>query len=128
MKSLCMSAVFAATLLISSISIAGYPMISDIPNQKILVNTSTPTLKFTVTDDTTTADKLTLSFKSLNTTLIPQSASNVILGGSGSTRTVRVIPTKGVTDTGTVMIIVTDEDGDTNNDTFEVEVYKPITD
>jgi len=59
------------------------------------------------------------------TYIIPNSDDNIILAGSGSTRTVQVIPVKDKADVGTVIIIVTDTDGKTNNDAFQVEVVRP---
>jgi hypothetical protein len=112
-------------MVLSSKAFAGYPMISDIPNQKIMINSATPVIKFNITDDKTPADKLVLSYKSLNPELIPNSDDNIILAGSGSTRTVQVIPVKDKADVGTVIIIVTDTDGKTNNDAFQVEVVRP---
>ena len=105
---------------------AGYPMISNLPNQRIEMNTQTDVMPFNVSDDTTPADDLTLSYTSNAPGLVPADDSHIILGGTGSDRTVQVIPVSDRTGTATIGIIVRDNDGETNTDTFNVEVTRPL--
>ena len=104
---------------------AGYPMISDIPNQKIPINSSTPVIQFTIYDDITTPDNLKLTYRSENPDLVPESDDNITLGGSGKNRTVQITPSPGKWGMAPIIIIVTDTDGDTNRDAFEVDVVRP---
>jgi len=105
---------------------AGYPMISGIANQQIDEGTQTDAIPFNVYDDTTSPDDLVLRFTSDTPGLVPADSSHIMLGGSGSDRTVRVIPVPGRTGTATITIIVRDADGETNQDSFEVEVNRPV--
>ena len=106
-------------------ALAAYPMVSDIPNQLIDMNTSTPVLQFKVYDDTTPPNDLDLSYKSNNPILVPEDDAHITLGGSGKNRTVKVTPVPGKWGIATIYIIVTDKDGDTNQDAFNVEVRRP---
>jgi hypothetical protein len=93
------------------------PVISDIANQNIPINTNTGPLAFTIGDAQTPATNLTLSAASSNTNLVP--VANIVFGGSGSNRTVTVSTR---TNTGGSSIItVTVSDGNmSTNDTFTV--------
>lgn len=104
---------------------AGYPMISPIANQYIPMNSSTDTLRFNVSDDVTNVNDLVLGFRSNNTQVVPNDDDNVILGGSGADRTVKVIPLPNRAGTATIIIKVTDTDGETNTEPFDVEVQAP---
>jgi len=116
--------IFMMLALIPKMVCAGYPFISDIPNQWIDVNDQTSVITFRISDDTTSPDDLTLSYKSGNTDLVPGSDSNITLGGSGSTRTVQITPASGKWGMAPITIIVTDTDGDSNQDSFEVNVRR----
>ncbi|MBS0632828.1 MAG: pre-peptidase C-terminal domain-containing protein [Verrucomicrobia bacterium] len=82
------------------------PTISAIPNQTVLVSTSSNTLAFTIGDAETAATSLTLTATSSNTTLV--AANKITLGGSGAARTVTVTPTVKVTGTSTITLTVSD--------------------
>jgi hypothetical protein len=103
---------------------AGYPFVSDIPNQYLKMSTSSGVIRFQVSDNTTPADQLMLTYLSDTPTLVPPDDDHIQLGGSGSDRTIVIRPAPGETGMATVTIIVTDSDGDRNRDSFEVEVSK----
>jgi len=83
------------------------PTISEIADQIIDENTQTGPLPFTIGDVETPASLLTLTPISSNTTLVTN--SNVLLGGSGSLRSVNVIPT--INQAGSTVITLTVNDG-----------------
>lgn len=125
--------VFALVCLIT-IGVASFvvyattPMITSIPDQYINMNQSTPTLSFTVMDNDDPPGALTLSYKSSNRALVPQTDANIVLGGSGSGRTVKIIPAQGQIGTVVITIIVTDTSGDRGTEDFAIEVAGlPIT-
>lgn len=66
------------------------PTISTIADQIINEDTATDLLTFTIADMETPAGSLTLSASSANTALVPN--SSIILGGSGSSRTLTLTP------------------------------------
>ena len=80
------------------------PTISAIPNQAIDEDGTTGPLNFTVGD--VDNDPLTVTAVSSNGTLIPN--SKVVLGGSGSTRTVTVTPVADSSGASTISISVSD--------------------
>ncbi len=82
------------------------PTISSIANQTINQDTSTGPISFTVGDVETAAGSLTVSGSSSNPTLVPN--SNIVFGGSGSSRTVTVTPAAGQTGTATITVTVSD--------------------
>jgi hypothetical protein len=95
------------------------PTISNIPNQTIAEDTSTGALPFTVGDADTAIASLTVQASSSNPALVPN--ANVVLGGTGASRTVTVTPL--ANQSGTTVVTVTVSDGtSTASDTFTVEV------
>jgi hypothetical protein len=97
----------------------GAPSISDITAQMIVTNSSLNNLPFTVFD-AETPNGLTVTTTSTNTTLIPD--ANVVIGGSGTNRTISITPAPN--QTGISLITVTVSDGaQTASDTFTVTVY-----
>ncbi|HWW03080.1 MAG TPA: Ig-like domain-containing protein [Candidatus Acidoferrum sp.] len=82
------------------------PTISGIAGQTIAVNTATPVLSFTVADQETPATNLTVAATSSNPTLAPN--SSMILGGTGTNRTITVTPAAGQTGTATIALTVCD--------------------
>lgn len=82
------------------------PVVSAIAAQTTKQNTSVGPIGFTVSDRETVAGSLTVTGISANTTLVPN--ANIILGGSGSNRTVMVSPATGQTGTTTITVRVSD--------------------
>lgn len=115
----------AAFIAAGQTAYAGYPMITDLSNQVINIGEATPVMRFKVTDDKTPAWDLAVSYRSSNRALVPQTDDNIILGGSGSERTVQVTPTPDKAGIAIITIIVTDTDGGSDMDTFQVEVINP---
>ena len=82
------------------------PKISDIAAQSISKGSSTKALAFTISDAQTAASALKLSASSSNTKLVPK--SNIVFGGSGKNRTVRVTPIRSGTGKATITVTVSD--------------------
>jgi hypothetical protein len=95
------------------------PTIGSITNLVIAVDTATPAIPFTIGDAETAAASLTLSGSSDNTNLVLP--ADIVFGGSGSSRTVRVTPEPG--ETGVANITITVSDGtDTTKSVFQLSV------
>ena len=95
------------------------PTISDVTDKSTNKATSTGAIPFTIGDAETAAGSLTVTRASSNTTLVP--LANVVLGGSGASRTVTVTPA--ANQTGTATITLTVSDGSLNaSDTFVLTV------
>ncbi|MBK8726358.1 MAG: tandem-95 repeat protein [Holophagaceae bacterium] len=99
------------------------PTISDIPNQSTLKDTPVNNLGFTIGDVETNANLLTPSATSSNQTLLPD--ANITFGGSGTGRTITLVPAADQTGTATVTVTVTDGAGATATDTFLFTVSLP---
>lgn len=119
------SVLFISILFAHRISQAGYPMITDLSNQVINIGMTTPVIHFKITDDKTSPWDLVVTYNSNNTALVPETDDNIILGGTDAERTVQVVPVPDRAGIATITIIVTDTDGDTNQDAFQVEVINP---
>lgn len=78
------------TFLLTVTSVNDVPTISDITDQTINEDTNTGALSFTIGDVETAATSLTVSRTSSNTVLVP--TANVVLAGSGASRSVTVTP------------------------------------
>jgi hypothetical protein len=99
----------------------GPPVISAIAPQSIRAGTSTGPIPFTVHDPETPAGRLLLGGFSGNRSLVPD--SGVVIGGSGTNRTVTVTPAPG--HFGTATLFLTASDGfQTTTNTFPL-VVKP---
>ncbi|MCY3018919.1 MAG: Ig-like domain-containing protein, partial [Planctomycetota bacterium] len=96
------------------------PTISDIADQTINEDASTDALAFSIGDNLTPADTLTLDKDSSNTTLVP--LTNVVFGGSETDRTITVTPAADATGTATITVTVTDQAGNSASDTFLMTV------
>jgi gliding motility-associated-like protein len=100
------------------------PTISAITNRTINEDSQTGNIAFTVGDPETAAGSLTVTGSSSNTTLVPN--ANIVLGGTGATRTVNVIPA--ANQNGTVDITLNVSDGlNSTPTTFQVNVT-PVND
>lgn len=104
-------------------AVAGYPMISDIPNQQIAMNTSTDKIYFNVTDDTTDPSDLKVSASSMSPDLVRD--SDIDLFGSGAVRMIKVTPIQGRSGMAVIVVRVEDKDGETNTDTFQIDIQRP---
>jgi large repetitive protein len=90
------------------------PTISPIAPQTTPKNVSTPAIAFTVGDADNAAKTLTVRGKSSNTALVRN--ANIVFGGSGASRTVKVTPIPNKT--GVTSITVTVSDGKLSAHTF----------
>ncbi|MCP4107396.1 MAG: hypothetical protein GY749_17935 [Desulfobacteraceae bacterium] len=95
------------------------PAISDIQDQEIAINTP-KTISFTVSDDKTPADTLKLTGRSLNTEVVPD--GNIIFGGSGSYRTVKITPAYNKSGMSEIIITVKDDNNLTASTSFTLTV------
>jgi VCBS repeat-containing protein len=101
------------------------PTVSAPSNQTINEDTSTGALSFTIGDVDTTVASLLVTASSSNTTIIPN--GNVVIGGSGASRTVTVTPAANQNG-GPVTITLSVSDGTTTTpSTFTVTVT-PVND
>jgi len=82
------------------------PTISSIPNQTGLVGAAVGPVSFTVGDAETVAGSLTLSGSSSNQTLVAN--AGITFGGSGTNRTVSLLPSSGQTGSATITVAVSD--------------------
>jgi hypothetical protein len=114
---------FSRTFVVTVLAVNDLPNISFIPNQRIIQNTSTQPLPIAVSDLETPAENLTLSGVSSNPDLV--SPASIIFGGTGSNRTVQVLPTPG--QIGSAVITVMVNDGSTNVATsFQLTVLPAV--
>lgn len=95
------------------------PTITDITTQTINEDEDTGNIAFSIGDVETSASALTLTKSSSNTTLVPN--GNIIFGGSGANRTVKVTPVTNLSGSATITVIVSDGT-DTQSDTFTLTV------
>jgi hypothetical protein len=107
------SAVAAFLLTVTSVNDA--PTISDIADRVINEDANTGTLPFTIGDAESAATALTVTRLSSNTVLVP--TANIVLSGSGASRTVRVTPAANQFGTATITVTVSDGANSTS-DTF----------
>ncbi|GIK38103.1 MAG: hypothetical protein BroJett011_19360 [Chloroflexota bacterium] len=100
------------------------PTISDIANQTTNEDVAAGPISFTVGDVETPAESLSLSASSSNLTLAP--LANIVFGGSGTNRTVTIIPAANMS--GSAVVTVTVGDGlDTTSASFTLTV-DPVND
>jgi hypothetical protein len=87
------------------------PTITSIANSTIVEDGATPLIPFTIGDVETAAASLTLLGTSSDPTLVPN--ANIVFGGSGANRTVRITPA--ANQFGTASISVSVNDGATSS-------------
>jgi gliding motility-associated-like protein len=90
------------------------PTVSVIGNQTINEDGQTGNLGFTISDPETAATDLIVTATSDNTTLIPNSVANIVLGGAGPSRTINIIPVVNLSGSATITINVSDGTLSTN--------------
>lgn len=101
----------AGCLLLASASPASAqqpPTISVIANQSILQGTSTPVIPVSVADPDTAVESLALTVFSDNPVLVPNVPEALLLGGSGSMRTLKVTPDPYYSGLANITVQVTD--------------------
>ncbi len=95
------------------------PQISAITSKAENQDTAIP-VEFTVQDDATAANMLAVSVAADGTTLFP--ADGLALTGTGTTRTLTLMPLEAATGTANIIITVTDAQGASANRSFGVTV------
>ncbi len=100
------------------------PTISAVANQTINEDTSTGPLTFVIGDAETPPQNLSVSATSGDLTRVP--AVNIVLGGSGATRTVSVIPA--ANQNGLATITLTVSDGELTAETSFTVTVNPVND
>lgn len=112
------SAIVTVNLTITAVN--DLPTISAIADRVVNVGQSTGAIAFTVGDAETSVNSLTLGKNSSNLTLVP--LTNIVLGGSGASRTVTVTPVAGQSGQATITITVTDGNAGTTSRSFVLKV------
>jgi hypothetical protein len=107
-------------LLVSAAPTNTQPVISDLGNLTIPMNSAAGPISFTVSDVESPATTLTLGGASSNTGLVPN--GNIVFGGSGSNRTVTVTPLANQSGSAVITITVTDSGGLSASDNFALSV------
>src|SRR5439155_2528709 len=115
----------AATFLFTVRSIIAPPSISGIADQVVNEDTSSALIGFTIRDAETPASSLIVSAHSFNPALVPD--GNIILGGSDSNRTVRLLPAPDASGSAIISLKVTDSDSNSASITFKLTV-NPVND
>lgn len=82
------------------------PTISVIANQTTNEDTATAAIAFTIGDAETAAASLTVTASSSNTTLVPN--ANILLGGAGASRTIKLTPAANLSGASTITVTVSD--------------------
>lgn len=82
------------------------PTISNVVDKSTNEDTATSAIAFTIGDTSTDPASLAVTRNSSNTTLVP--LANVVLGGSGASRTVTITPAANQTGTTTITLTVSD--------------------
>jgi Putative Ig domain len=98
------------------------PTITPIANQSVVVNTATGALAFTVGDAQDAPGALSVSASSSNTTLVPNNSANLMLSGSGASRTLTVTPATGQLGSTTITVTVQDSGSLSTNAQFTLTV------
>ncbi|MBI5364571.1 MAG: beta-galactosidase [Planctomycetes bacterium] len=103
------------------------PLVGDVPDQVIALNTSTSTLYFTIGDAETSFSALVVTATSSNPALVPNAAANLALGGANAQRTLVVTPANGAAGSATITLTVTDAQALTATSAFTLTVTQPNT-
>ncbi|HKQ36665.1 MAG TPA: immunoglobulin domain-containing protein, partial [Verrucomicrobiae bacterium] len=109
-----------ATFVLEVTAVNDPPVIGDIPDQQINEDSAFGPFVFYVNDLETTPNALTLSALSSNPTLIPQ--FRISLLGSGTNRSVRIIPAQNQSGSAVITVTVRDGEGRTASDSFVLTV------
>ncbi len=95
------------------------PQISSIPTQEGPINASLP-ISFAVSDVETPADRLTVAAQSSNNNSVP--TNQMVLGGSGTNRTLTIMAGTNIAGTTTITLTVTDALGATSSRSFSAKI------
>lgn len=87
------------------------PTISNISSQTTTQDMATAAIAFTLGSGQTNVASYTMSTASSLTTLVPNSGTNYVFGGSGASRNVTIYPIAGQYGSTTITLTVTDETG-----------------
>lgn len=97
------------------------PTLSSVVDQVVDEDGSTGALTFTVGDVDTAVDDWIVTATSSNPALVPDTSTNLLLGGSAAARTIEVIPLANASGSTTITLAVSDGTSTTTT-TFTVEV------
>jgi hypothetical protein len=114
------------TFVVTVNSVNDKPTIANLSNLTISEDTTTNSFGFTISDVETAASSLTVTVTSSNTTLVPNTSANLMLGGSGGIRTLAVFPA--ANQSGTTTITVTVSDGSLSANASFVLTVNPVND
>ncbi|RKI05008.1 Ig-like domain-containing protein [Corallococcus sp. AB038B] len=115
------SATTSTTFTVDVTAVNDVPTLSPVADQRIPAGSSTGDLAFTVGDVETAADGLTVIATSSNPDLVPNAPANLVFGGSGTSRTLKVVPVASGSGSTTITLSVSDG-SDTTSTTFTVDV------
>jgi hypothetical protein len=110
----------ASNFVFQVMSVNDRPTISSIADQAVEPGQNMAPVPFSVRDAETPAQSLSVTALSSNPTLLP--SANVVLGGSGTNRSVMAYPVAGQTGSATLTITVTDSTALATNTTFVLNV------
>jgi hypothetical protein len=96
------------------------PRISSIANQELPINATLGPLAFTVSDVETPANQLVVTASSSNNGIVP--TNQIVLGGSGTNRTITFTPGTNAPGTAFVTLTVTDGLGASASASFQVKL------
>ena len=99
------------------------PTISPIANQTVIMNSATPAIPFQIGDQETPVGNLVISASSSNPELVP--VSRILLGGSGTNRTVQSIPATNQAGAAVITLSLADAGGNTASRSFILSVQPP---
>jgi hypothetical protein len=96
------------------------PTISDTPDQIVFEDTPSEEIVLSVADLETPSENLVMTRASSNPNLIP--VSNIVISGTGTSRTLQITPAPGQLGSATVTLTVTDGGGLSASDSFVITV------
>jgi hypothetical protein len=108
------------TFVVNVASVNDLPTISDVTSKTTNEDVPAGPIGFNIGDVETPVASLVVTASSTNQTLVPN--ASIVLGGTGATRTVTVNPAANLFGATTISLTVTDANGDTATDTFDVTV------
>ncbi len=113
-------AITSETFVVTVNAVNDAPTISNVANQTIDEDKSTSVLNFTIRDVDNLAGSLVVTATSSNLDLVP--LGNIVLGGSGLNRSIKVTPLPNQFGATTITLTVTDPSGASSSDPFLLTV------